>query len=180
MILVALIAIIIPARSAEIYQEAAVKAAFLYRFTGYVEWPTASIPVDHFTIAVLGSKPVLSELERVVAGRTIKDRPASVRPVTSVRQAMDAQLIYLGSDFDGDLNGAVNALAGKPILVVADDLNGLDAGAVLSFVMIDRRVRFDISLPAAQQANLKISSELLGVAASVRGTARPDAEPSPR
>lgn len=177
-VIVALFATIIHARSAEVYQETAVKAAFLYRFTGYVEWPNASIPADRFTIAVLGAKPVLTELQRLVAGRTLKDRPAEIRSVTSIRQALDAQLIYLGPDFDGDLTGTISALAGKPILVVTDDLHGLDDGAVVSFVMIDRRVRFDVSLTAAQQANLKISSELLGVAASVRGTPKPDSEPS--
>jgi hypothetical protein len=173
-----LFAIIVPARSAEVYQEAAVKAAFLYRFTGYVGWPEGSIPGDRFTIAVIGSKSASEELQRLVAGRRIKDRLAQIRLVRSVGQALDAQMIFLGSDYGGDLKSAVTTIAGRPILIVTDDQHGLDNGAMLSFVMIDRRVRFDVSLPAAQQANLKISSELLGVAASVRGATRPDAESS--
>ncbi len=163
----------IPARSADLYQETAVKAAFLYRFTGYVEWPRDSADGRFFTIAILGSKSVASELLHAVDGRTIKDRQVRVETVRSADQALNAQLVYIGPEFDGDLYAITRALEGKPILVVTDDSHGLDVGATISFVLIDRRVRFDVSLPAAQEAGLKISSELLGVAASVRGAPMP-------
>jgi hypothetical protein len=170
---VAFFVAMIPARSADLYQETAVKAAFLYRFTGYVEWPRDNVKSHFFTIAVLGSNRVSSELQRVLEGRTIKDRQARVKLVRSASQALDSQVLYVGSEFDGDLFAVTRALEGKPILVVTDDSHGLDVGATISFVLIDRRVRFDVSLPAAQEAGLKISSELLGVAASVRGAPMP-------
>jgi YfiR/HmsC-like len=175
-VLAALLTVMIPARSADVYRETAVKAAFIYRFTGYVEWPPANAQPQSFTIAVLGSKPLAEELERLVAGRAIKDRAAQVRIVNSAEQASDAQVLYVGNGFDGDLARAIEPIAGKPVLVVTDDPHGLDAGAALNFVIVDRRVRFDVALPAAQRAGLKISSELLGVAANVRGVQKADTD----
>lgn len=173
----ALIASMIPASGAEVYQAAAVKAAFLYRFTGYVEWPATARGEDGFTIAVLGSRFVAQELAQLLAGRNIKGRPAHVRAIDSVEDASNAQVLYVGLDFNGDLSTALAKLAGKPILIVTDDTNGLDVGGVINFVLVERRVRFEISLSAAEEAGLSISSELLGVATRVRGAPKRQLEP---
>jgi hypothetical protein len=173
----ALLASMIPARSAEVYQAAAVKAAFLYRFTGYVNWPAAASTNEGFTIAVLGSPRVGQALQQLLNGRTIKDRTARVQQIDSVGAMRDAQVLYIGKAFNGNLSATVAQLAGRPILVVTDDPDGLDAGSVINFLVANRRVRFEISLPAAEQAGLKISSELLGVAARVRGAPKKQLEP---
>lgn len=157
------------AAGAEQYREDTVKAAFLYRFTGYVDWPEGNVPEREFTIAVLGSDAVLRELQRVVARQQILRRPVRVLQVQVAAQAAKAQVLYVGPEYVGSLQAAVDALASRPVLVVSDQAEGLDSGSTINFLLLDRRVRFEVSLTAAQRAGLRISSELLSVAARVRG-----------
>ncbi len=153
----------------ERYREDAVKAAFLYRFTGYVEWPEPALSKSHFTIAVLGSGEITRELERLLPGRTIKDLPARVRRIERVRELGDAQMLYVAASRLSDIRAIVSELGTKPVLVVTDHPRGLDAGGAVNFISLDRRVRFEISVPAAMRAQLKVGGELLSVAARVRG-----------
>jgi hypothetical protein len=153
------------------YSDEAVKAAFLYRFTGFVDWPPESLEPGHFTIAVLGSRPVAKELARLLVKYPVKNLPARVRLVDHPREALDAQMLYVGASYPGDLREVTDALAQRPVLLVTDHPGALDEGSSVNFLVVDRRVRFEISLGAAQRAGLRVSSQLLAVAAHVRGAA---------
>jgi hypothetical protein len=163
------LAVAASAGAQERYREDAVKAAFLYRFTGYVEWPEAALSKSHFTIAVLGSAEITRELERLLPGRTIKDLPARVRRIERVRELGDAQMLYVAASRLSEIRAIVSELGTKSVLVVTDHPRGLDAGGAVNFISLDRRVRFEISVPAAMRAQLKVGGELLSVAARVRG-----------
>lgn len=158
------------------YREDAVKAAFLNRFTAYVEWPEGALPMPEFRIAVLGAPLVAGELRKQLAERTIKNRPVRIDLVASLAQARDAQILYVGPGWAGDLGSVAKALGSKPVLLVTDHPRGLDGGGTINFLLVDERVRFEVSLVAAQRAGLRINSQLLGVAVRVRG-AREDAAP---
>jgi hypothetical protein len=154
---------------AEQYSESAVKAAFLYRFMGYVEWPQELPPAGRFTIALLDGGEVADELERLLPGHPIHDRPAEARRIRSLAELGDAQALYIGPAYRGDLEQLIASVAKRPLLVVTDRDNGLDAGSTVNFLIVDRRVRFEVSLAAAETSGLSISSELLSVAARVHG-----------
>ena len=159
------------AAGAQEYSEAAVKAAFLYRFTQYVEWPPAALAAHAFTIDVLGADEVGRELEHFLPGRLIHGVPATVRRIRDLRELGEAQVLYIGPGRDAA--SVIAALPQRSVLVVTDDeARGLDAGGTVNFVVIDRRVRFEISLAAAERAGLRVSSELLGVAQRVQGVPR--------
>ena len=155
------------------YSDEAVKAAFLYRFTGFVDWPPESLAPGHFTIAVLGSRPIAKELARLLVKYPVKNLPARVRQVDDATQALDAHMLYVGTGYLGDLREVSDALANRPVLLVTDHAGALEQGSAVNFLLVDRRVRFEISLAAAQRARLKVSSQLLAVAAHVRGAALP-------
>jgi hypothetical protein len=156
------------ANAAEHYREDAVKAAFLYRFTGYVEWPHEREDARQFTIAVIGGGLVARELRKLLPGHSIKGHPARVVQIKSPREIGTAQMLYIGPQFAGDTGALIGALPNS-VLVVTDAADGLDEGGIVNFMLVDRRVRFEISLTAAEHAGLKVSSELLSVAARVRG-----------
>src|ERR1700689_3820466 len=80
------------ADAAESYSEDAVKAAFLYRFTGYVDWPSEAIADPQFTIAVLDADGVAGELGRLLQNRRLQDRAAQVRSIKSIRELNNAQM----------------------------------------------------------------------------------------
>jgi hypothetical protein len=158
-----------PAGAAESYSEDAVKAAFLYRFTGYVDWPPQAAADPQFTIAVLDAGGVATELGRLLLNRQIQNRPAQVRPIKNLRELDGAQMLYIGGSNRDDLHRLISSVAGRPVLVVTSQEGGLDAGSSVNFLLIDQRVRFEISLDAAQGSGLRVASELLAVAIRVRG-----------
>jgi hypothetical protein len=158
-----------PANAAALYSEDAVKAAFLYRFTGYVEWPPAALAEPQFTIAVLDAEGVAAELGRLLRDRQVQNRAAQARPISSIKELNGAQMLYIGAAHGQDLRRLIASLAGRPVLIVTNEEGGLEAGSTVNFLLIDQRVRFEISLDAAQSAGLKVASELLAVAIRVRG-----------
>jgi hypothetical protein len=158
-----------PAHAADTYSEESVKAAYLYRFAGYVNWPDQTSPDAPFTIAVLGSPGVARELRHLVPGHLINNRPVQIRELTGAGDLGKPQILYVGAGHAESLRGAVPPAGLPSTLLVTDEEGGLNAGSALNFLIIDRRVRFEISLPAADRSGIKISAELLGVAVRVRG-----------
>jgi hypothetical protein len=156
-------------RAAEDYSEDAVKAAFLYRFAGYVTWPQELGSGAPFTIAVLGADGTVGALERLLPNHSIRNHHAQVRRIQRVQDLGDAQMLYVVSGHPEQARKVIGALNGQPVLVVTDEEGGLEEGSVVNFLLVDRRVRFEISLSAAEDHRLKISSELLSVAARVQG-----------
>jgi hypothetical protein len=157
------------AAAADVYSEDAVKAAFLYRFTGYVEWPPAALANAPFTIAVLDADGVAAELGRLLQNRQVQNQPAQVRSIKSIKELNNAQMLYIGGAHREGLRHVIAPTAGRPVLIVTNEQEGLDAGSTVNFLLIDQRVRFEISVDAAQTAGLKVASELLEVAVRVRG-----------
>jgi hypothetical protein len=152
----------------EFYAEESVKAAFVLRFAGYVQWPEEEIHGDHFIIAVLGASKVAAQIQALAEGRSAMNRPIQVRRVASTRDLGDASILYVGTDRRGELNDLLAPLAGRSLLVVSSEDAALTAGSTINLLVADQRVRFEVSLPTARQARLKISSELLSLAVRVQ------------
>ncbi|HEV7609598.1 MAG TPA: YfiR family protein [Steroidobacteraceae bacterium] len=148
------------------YSVEAVKAAYLFRFAQFVEWP--EVPADTpFVFAVNGAEDVAVHLERLVNGMTVNGRHATVRRVTRAQELEGAQVLFVGADAFNRTRALRSGAIKRPILVVTDDENGLDGGGVINFIEINRNLRFEISLNAADRSGLKINSALLSVAARV-------------
>jgi hypothetical protein len=161
-----------PAGGAEPHSEDSVKAAYLYRFAGYVDWKD-KIPADApFTIAVFGAPRVAGELRRLLPGHLVENRRVQVREVTGPQDVGTPQLLYAGPGHARALQALLAPTAGAPVLTVTDEDDGLKAGSAVNFLLIDHRIRFEVSLTSANRLGLKISSELLGVAVRVHGGAR--------
>jgi len=171
--LAAIVTIRSPARAAESYSEDAVKAAYLYRFAGYVNWPQNEAPEDGpFTIAVLGSPGVARELRQLLPGHLINNRPVQIREIAAAQDLGKPKILYVGTGYAASLRSHIPPAGLPALLLVTDEEGGLNAGSVLNFVTVDRRVRFEVSLTAADRSGLKVSADLLGVAIRVRGGGR--------
>jgi len=150
--------------------ERRVKAAQLYRFINYVEWPAAAFaqPDAPFVVGVAGADALADELSEFAAGRTVVNRPLVVRKIRQVDMAKDVQVLFVARTetpaFDSYLRAApANAL------IVTDNDTGLALGSVINFVIVEGQVRFEVSLEAARRRNIRLSSRLLSVAYSVLG-----------
>jgi hypothetical protein len=159
----------VSAQNAQQYSEDEVRAVFLYRFTGFIEWPPLAESAPDFTIAVFDAAGVADVLGHLLAGHSIKDKPAQVRQISRVQDLGDARIVYVGAADHEQLAALAAAVADRPILIVTNDERGLQRGGTINFVSMDRHVRFEVSLTAASRAGLKISSELLAVATRVIG-----------
>ena len=149
-----------------VFSADAVKAAFLYRFASYVEWP-AEVATEPFIIAVVGADDVAQHLEALLPRIRIHGAAAQVRRISRATDLDGVHILYIGPRALNSTRTLRNAAARRPILIVTDDQNGIEAGGVINFIESSRNVRFEISLVASDRARLKIKSALLSVAARV-------------
>ena len=148
--------------------ERRVKAAFLYKFLGYAEFPPgafadAGAPL---IIGVIDADDLAAELAHVVAGRTVGSRAIVVRALREGESAAPVHMLFVGG-FDGGRVGRLLRQAGG-MLVVTECDGGLPPGSAINFRIIDERVRFDVALDAAERNGIKLSSRLLTVANRVQ------------
>jgi hypothetical protein len=168
-LLLAALALAPHAALAQAAQEHEVKAAFLFRFLSFVDWPAQALPAANAPIAVgiLGSDEVAAELRRVVPGRTVNGRPVEVRALKAGDSIAGLHVLFVGRGESGRL--AQLARQASPGLMLVSEAEGaLDQGSVINFVATDGRIRFEIALDAAQRQGLRISSRMLSVAQYVR------------
>lgn len=158
------------ARAAEISQQQ-VEAAYLYKFGGYVTWPdnTFAAADSPIVIGVAQADALAEELTILVTGHTIGNRSVVVRHIHDGGPLTGVNILFIGDGKSAEADTLFEASRGKPILVVTEGVDGLAAGGAVSFVVVDERVRFDVSLDAVQQNGLKLSALLLSVAHSVNG-----------
>jgi hypothetical protein len=151
-------------------REYEIKAAFIYNFTKFIEWPARSFPDAHspFVIGVLGDSPCLPALEQLVKDRKVNGRPIAVRKVGSAQELGMLQILFVGSGQESELGALSHELAGAPILTVGESDTFPAAGGTIDFVRQDDKVRFEINLHSAERAGLKISAQLLKLATAVR------------
>ena len=145
------------------------KAALLYRFINYVEWPDAifSSPSAPFTIGIAGDDLLAAELAEFAASRKVMNRPLAVRRRTPNETFKDVQLLYVARN-DASQLAALGRTIPADALIVTDWPNALRQGAVINFVVVEGQVRFEVSLDSAQRRNIKLSSRLLSVAHNVQ------------
>lgn len=146
----------------------AVKAVFLYRFAGYVQWPAASANQTRFVVAVMGADDVAAQLERLLPDHPVHGLPAEVHRIGALASLGDAQMLYVGPGFDGNLAALLARMRGRAVLVVTDRDGALESGSMVNFLLESGHVRFEVSLTAARQAGLAVSSALLAVAQRVK------------
>lgn len=152
---------------AQVFSASAVKAAFLHRFASYVEWPSDALRDGPFVIAVYGADEVATQLDELLPGLEVQGRPAQVRRVTSATELEGVHILYIGPASEARAGELRDAAIARPILLVTDGEDGLAGGAIINFLVMGNRVRFEVSLTAAERARLKIDSALLPVAARV-------------
>jgi hypothetical protein len=146
-----------------------VKAAFLYKFASYVEWPPQVFErrESPFVIGVVGADMLGDELARVVAGHSIDGRPVEVRKLRHGEPVSGLQILFVGRSDHGQPADTLASAKGRPVLTVTESEDAFALGSVINFVVVDDKVRFDVALREAEQSNLKVSSRLLSVARKV-------------
>jgi YfiR/HmsC-like len=155
------------AQTQGVSDEYRLKAAFVYRFPQFIEWPAAAL-ADTATldICVLRPNPFGADLEELVRGESIAGRPIRVREITQAENITGCHAVFAPR---GDNSEAIlKAAAGRPVLTIGETDAFLDAGGIIALKVIDRRVRFDVNTANAEKVGLRLDAQLLSLAASVR------------
>jgi hypothetical protein len=165
-IVFALLALVLPARADEPSRAYQVKAAFIYNFVQFVEWPASAFHSDSspITIGILGDNLFGNALERAVQGKTVKGRSLAVRYFSRIDDLSPCQVLFVSSSDQNFLAALHDKLRDKNVLSIGESEQSIWAGGVIRFYDEDNKIRFEINLEAAGQARLKISSKLLRLA----------------
>ncbi|WP_306393811.1 YfiR family protein [Telluria beijingensis] len=149
--------------------ERRVKAAFLYKFLGYADFPPQAFAdaATPLSIGVVGADDMAAELTRIATGRMVAGRTIAVRALREQDLAQSPVHLLFVAGQDGP--GAARLLRASPAWLTVTECEGcLQHGSVINFTIVDERVRFDVSLDAAEKKNVKLSSRLLTVANRVQ------------
>jgi hypothetical protein len=143
-----------------------VKAAFLYNFAKFIEWPPEAFsgPEAPYSICVLGQDPFREDLEAAVSDNLVQGRRLVVRRLPNVKEAPACHILFVASSERERLRAILEAVEGTPILTVGEDEDFTRLGGCLRFFLLENRVRFEINLPATDRAHLKLSAKLLSLA----------------
>jgi len=147
-----------------------VKAAFLFNFTKFVEWPPSAFADEHspLKICVLGENPFGKAL-RVLMEEEVGGRKLTLLRLDNLNNPATCHVLYVSRSERDRLPQVLAGLHGIPVLTVGDTPGFIDQGGMINFVLEGSKVRFDVDQEAAERAGIKISSRLLALAKHVKG-----------
>lgn len=147
-----------------------VKAAFLYNFAKFVEWPAQSFKTaaDPISICVFGSNPFGSALDEATAGKTVDGRRFVVHEVSEPASACNCHIVFVGASERKRFQAILGKLRSPGVLTVGDTEGFAAQGGVINFRLEGGKVRFEVNVEAAAQVHLRLSSKLLALAEIVK------------
>jgi len=152
-----------------------VKAAYLYNFGRFVEWPAKVSPTKEnpLTVCVLGHDPFGPILDATLAGETINGASVVAKRISKIEDAANCHILFISSSEADQLKEILPALEKMSVLTVSDMPQFARRGGMIEFVLDGNKVRFEVNLAHAERVGLALSSQLLKIALRVRTSAQP-------
>jgi YfiR/HmsC-like len=149
-----------------------VKAAFLFHFAQFVDWPSeafkdAGAPL---TYCMAGGDPFRGALDASLNEKVIDGRPVRVLHFREAQEIQGCQVLFIGIADKKFISATLANLKGRPVLTVGESEHFVQEEGMIGFVLEDNKVRFEINLTATEHAKLKISARLLSLAKTVIGS----------
>lgn len=147
------------AQSAGEYQ---VKAAFIFNFAKFVDWPSDALGDGTLRVGVVGDNPFGWNLDRL-NGSTVNGRRLRIKRLRSGDNLRDCHILFISNSEERNLRGIIESIRGAAVLTIGEMSQFNRSGGMIRFVIQDDKVRFEINNGAAGQARLRISSKLLAL-----------------
>ncbi len=162
LLLVLLLSAMFPAQ-AQTSKEYQIKAAFLFNFAQFVEWPSSAFadPSAPISIGVLGDDPFGAVLDQTVEGETINHRKLVIQRSQRAADLKGCHLVFISKSEKSRLTDIFDSLGSASVLTVSETENFARRGGIINFYLDGNKVRFEINADAAQRKGIKISSQLL-------------------
>jgi hypothetical protein len=163
------------AESASVSREYQIKAAFLYNFTKFVEWPPRrfAAPESPIVIGILGDNPFGDELATIVKSRKVNNRPIEIRFVTTAAEAASVHVLFAVAGQESRMAAMSGPLKAQSVLTVGESPSFAASGGMIDFIVEGDKVRFAINAELGEQAGLKFSAQLLKLATAVHSKEGP-------
>lgn len=152
-----------PVQAQDGLNEYAVKAAFIYNFAKFVQWPPDTTS-SALVVGVVGDGPLEGLLDRIIAGKTVQGRELVVRRIGNDDDLRSCDIVFVGASEERRTADILRSLQPQPVLTVGETPHFLRDGGMIRFLIEGSRVRFQIDPQNADRARLKISSQLLSLA----------------
>jgi len=148
-----------------------VKAAFLFHFAQFVDWPSETFKdaASPLTYCTVGGDPFRGALEASLSGKAVDGRWVRVVHFKEAQEIQGCQVLFIGIADKKFISATLANLKGTPVLTVGESEHFVQDGGMIGFFLEDNKVRFEINLNAAEHAKLKISARLLALAKTVIG-----------
>jgi hypothetical protein len=142
-----------------------IKAAFIFNFAKFVEWPPAAFPKasSPIIVGVLGDNPFHDALEKTIRNKTVDEHPVVIREYRSAVDVTNCHILFICSSEKARLSQILKQLDGRSVLTVGEMPGFTETGGMINFVLEGTKIRFQINNDAANSAGLKISAKLLGL-----------------
>lgn len=159
-----------------------IKAGFIFNFAKFVEWPSNAFaqPDSPIVIGILGTDPFGTIIDKIVQDKKIGTRGFIVKRLkwgTDLKELKECKILFVGASEKAHIDELVQMVRGLPILTVGETPGFAERGGVIRFALEDNRVRFEVNVVAAQQADLTISSRLLTLARIIQQSAMDSRKP---
>jgi hypothetical protein len=160
-----------PVLVAQVASADEVKAAFLFNFAKFVEWPSdVAPPGAPLIMGVLGNDAVEESLRTVTRGKSVGAHQLTVKRLTGGDDLTRLHLLFVGAAERMRMSEVLGRVEGASVLTVSDVDRFCQSGGVIALAMEENRVRFDVNLEAAERRRLRVSSKLLSLARTVHST----------
>lgn len=169
LVFLALLAPIAPGAEGQPHDERAVRAAFVFNLTKYVEWPQKT---DEMVIGFIGQDQTGEIFKKMLDGKTSDSRVIRVLLSPSDQDLARCSILYIAEPSARNVRAALDQVRGKSILTVGDTEAFVREGGMIGLVTVGEQIQIRVSLETAQASRLKISSRLLNIAALVPPTAK--------
>ena len=163
-----------------------IKAGFIYNFANLVQWPSSSFdkPDSPIVIVILGEDHFGTTLDRALDGKKVNARSFVIKRARSISELQrtlgpqkDCQILYVSSSEMPHLSDAIQMLKGVPVLTIGETPGFARNGGIINLILEDNKVRFEVNVAAAKEADLNISSRLLALARIVQSSASDSRRP---
>ncbi|MEZ4331892.1 MAG: YfiR family protein [Myxococcota bacterium] len=146
-----------------------VKAAFLFNFVRYVEWPAGAFagPESSIRICLIGGDGFETVLTEAVSGRMVGERTVEVSAIGGLDRAGGCHLLFFGEHASAAGERVAAALGAMPVFTISDRAGFAEEGGIANFMLVGQKIRFAINPDAARRSGLRISSSLLRLATLV-------------
>ncbi len=143
-----------------------IKAAFLYQFAKFVQWPNTAFAdsSQQIIIGVLGKDPFGNDLDNTIQGKCIHEREIRIKRMDRLDNVQDCQILFISSSETKNLSNIFARLRHSNVLTVGDTEGFSKEGGIINFIRKDNKIHFEINIEAAQEAGLRLSSKLLNLA----------------